>query len=99
MNDDIICCSFPELPSDDLLKEIARVIHNSQVTVDALCVELGIPLGELKNFSEMELWVKIFQLLKGWREKDAHNNTQKLARALHCLNLSRCVERLFKRLQ
>ena len=89
-----------EEPSQELLKELGRAIHNSQVTIDALCIELSIPLGDKRSLdTEMEFWVKIFRLLKGWMEKDSHNNTQALARALYNLNLSRFVEecRLFKR--
>ena len=91
-----------EQPSQELLKEVARAVNNSSVTVDAVRVELGIPLGDFRSLvGEMELWVKIFRLLEGWRERDAHNNTRALARALHSLNLSRCVEecRLFKRIE
>ena len=88
-----------EQPSQELLKEVARAINNSSVTVDALSVELSIPLGDFRSIGEMELWVKIFRLLEGWRERDAQNNTRALARALHRLNLSRFVEEsgLFKR--
>lgn len=88
-------------PCQDLLKEVARAIHNSHVTIDALCVELGIPQGDIRNLSsDIELWVKIFRLLEGWRERDAHNNTRALARALHSLGISRYVEEctLFKRI-
>ena len=88
-----------EQPSQELLREVAKAINNTPVTVDALRVELGIPLGDFRSIvGEMELWVKIFRLLEGWRERDAHNNTQALARALYSLNLSRCVEELFKRI-
>lgn len=84
------------------MKEIAKVIHNSQVTIDALCVELGIPQGDIRNLSsDLEVWVKIFRLLEGWRERDVKNNTRALARALYSLGLSRCVEEceLFKRIE
>ena len=70
------------------------------MTVDALSMELSIPLGDLRIIGEMELWVKILQLLdEGWRVRDAQNNTRALTRALHHLNLSRFVEEsgLFKR--
>lgn len=89
-----------EKPSQDLLKSIAKSIHNSQVSIDALCIELSITMGDQRNLSgEMELWVKIFRLINGWTERDSHNNTQALAQALYNLNLSRCVEDcgLFKR--
>ena len=89
-----------EQPSQELLKEVARAINNSSVTVDALSMELSIPLGDLRSISgELKLWVKIFRLLEGWRERDTQNNTRALARALHCLNLSHFVEEsgLFKR--
>lgn len=89
-----------EQPSQELLREVAKSINNTPVTIDALSVELGIPLGDVKSLAgEIELWVKIFRLLEGWRERDANNNTQALARALYSLNLSRCVEELFKRIE
>ena len=82
-----------EHPCQDLLKQIARAIHYSQVTIDALSVELSIPQGDIRNLSaDMELWVKIFRLLEGWRDRNAQNNTRALAQALHSLGLSRCVE-------
>ena len=89
-----------EHPCQDLLKKVARAVHNSQVTIDALSVELSIPQGDIRNLSaDMELWVKIFRLLEGWRDRNSQNNTRALAQALHSLGLSRCVEEcgVFKR--
>lgn len=75
------------------MKKVAKAVHNSQVTIDALSVELSIPLGDIRNLSaDMELWVKIFRLLEGWRDRNAQNNTRALAQALYSLGLSRCVE-------
>ena len=84
------------------MKNIAKVIHNSQVTIDALSVELSIPQNDIRNLSaDMELWVKIFRLLEGWRDRNAQNNTRALARALYSLGLSRCVEEcgMFRRVE
>ena len=71
---------------------MAHAIHNMSVTIIAVCVELDVPSGEMKNLYGLELWVQVYHLLEVWRDQDSINNTRKLAVALYNLNLARIAE-------
>ena len=83
---------YVEPPSRELLKDVAHAIHNTSVTIHAVCVELGVPPGEMRNLNGLEPWVQVHHLLEVWKGQDSSNNTCKLAVALYNLHLARIVE-------